>query len=151
LVTTVTARAVPVPVGFGFHPYLTIPGAPREDWEIELPVREHLVLDERMIPTGERRPVTIAPGSLGDRRFDDGFVSLEPGRPFALSGAGRRIEVRFGERFPYAQVFSPPGADFICFEPMTAPANALRSGDDLPVVAPGERFSAEWSIAVGGP
>jgi galactose mutarotase-like enzyme len=148
IATTVTALDVATPVAFGFHPYLTIPGMPREELEIEVPVHEQLVLDDRLIPTGERRPVSVPPGPLGARSFDDGFAALEPGVPFALSGNGRRIEVRFGELFPYAQVYSPPGADFICFEPMTAPANALRSGDDLPVVQPGDSFAATWSIEV---
>jgi hypothetical protein len=31
---------------------------------------------------------------------------------------------------------------------MTAPANALRSGEGLRLIAPGERFTASFSIAV---
>ena len=148
LATTVTPDDVDVPVAFGYHPYLHVPGAPREQWEIELPVREHLVLDERMIPTGEREPVRCEPAPLGARSFDDGYAGLEPGRPFAVTAAGRRIEARFGERFPFAQVYSPPGAQFICFEPMTAPTNALRSGEKLPVARPGVSFAATWGIRV---
>jgi aldose 1-epimerase len=147
--TTVEAdRGVAVPVSFGFHPYFRIPGAPRQEWRIEIPVRDRLVLDERMIPTGAREPAGRLDGPLGDRAFDDAYASLEPGRAFAVEGAGRRIEVRFDERFPFAQVYSPPGAEFICFEPMTAPTNALRSGDALPVVQPGDTFTATWSITV---
>jgi aldose 1-epimerase len=141
-------RSSDVPVSFGFHPYFTLPGAPRQEWQIEIPVRERLLLDDRMIPTGEREPATALDGPLGDRSFDDGYVGVDHARPFAVEGGGRRIEVRFDERFPYAQVYSPPGAEFICFEPMTAPTNALRSGQDLPVVAPGQTFAATWSILV---
>ena len=151
LTTTVTPDGVDVPVSFGYHPYLQVPGAPREQWQIELPVREHLVLDERMIPTGEREPVRYEPAPLGARSFDDGYAGLEPGRPFAVTAAGRRIEARFGERLPFAQVYSPPGAQFICFEPMTAPTNALRAGELLPLVRPGESFAAAWSIRVAEP
>jgi galactose mutarotase-like enzyme len=106
------------------------------------------VLDERMIPTGARLPILYEPGPLGARSFDDGYAKLEPGRPFVAAGAGRRIEVRFGEHFEFAQVYSPPGAPFICFEPMTAPTNALRSGEDLPVLPQGESFTATWEIRV---
>ena len=147
--TTVEAdRDVDVPVSFWFHPYFRLPGMPREEWLIEIPVGERLLLDERMIPTGEREPAGDLNGSLGERTFDDAYAAVEAGRPFALSSAGRRIEVRFDERFPFAQVYSPPGAEFICFEPMTAPTNALRSGEDLPVVAAGESFTAAWTIEV---
>ena len=50
--------------------------------------------------------------------------------------------------YPAAQVFSPRGAQFVCFEPMTAPANALRSGDGLRRVAPGAAFTAVFRIDV---
>jgi galactose mutarotase-like enzyme len=149
IATTVEAdRDSGVPVSFGYHPYFQLPGTPRQKWQIEIPVRERLVLDERMIPTGEREPAGSLDGPLGDRSFDDAFKGVEHGRPFVLEGGGRRIEVRFDERFPFAQVYSPPGAEFICFEPMTAPTNALRSGEDLPIVEPGESFTAAWTIAV---
>ncbi len=149
IATTVDAdRDAAVPVSFGYHPYFRLPAAPREQWEIEVPVRERLVLDDRMIPTGGREPAGELDGPLGDRSFDDAFAGVERGRPFALSAAGRRIEIRFDERFPFAQVYSPPGAEFICFEPMTAPTNALRAGADLPVAQPGESFTATWTIAV---
>ena len=149
IATSVIAdRGMAVPVSFGFHPYFRLPGAPREDWEIAVPVSERLVLDGNMIPTGEREPAGELDGPLGDRAFDDGFAGVEAGEPFALAGGGRRIEVRMNEQFPFAQVYSPPGAGFICFEPMTAPTNALRSGDHLPVVEAGETFVAVWTIAI---
>jgi aldose 1-epimerase len=141
-------RGTAVPVSFGFHPYLRLPGAPREEWEIKVPVQERLLLDDYMIPTGEREPAGDLSGPLGDRGFDDGYAGVEADQPFTLAGGGRRIEVRMNEYFPFAQVYSPPGAGFICFEPMTAPTNALRSGDHLPVVEPGETFVAVWTITV---
>jgi aldose 1-epimerase len=149
ITTTVRAnRDSGVPVSFGYHPYFTLPGAPREEWQIEVPVGERLVLDEQMIPTGAREPVTGLDGPLGERTFDDGYALVDHTRPFAVEGGGRRIEVRFDDRFPFAQVYSPPGAAFICFEPMTAATNALRRGEDLLIVAPGGSFSATWSIFV---
>jgi galactose mutarotase-like enzyme len=61
---------------------------------------------------------------------------------------GREIRVTFNTGFAAAQVFSPPGAPFICFEPMTAPTNALCSGAGLRWVAPGDAFTAAFTIAV---
>jgi galactose mutarotase-like enzyme len=148
IATIVKARDAEVPIAFGYHPYLRIPGVPREHWEIDLPVREHLTLDASMIPTGEREPVRFEPEPLGDRSFDDGYAALVPDHPFALAGAGRRIAVKFGERFPFAQVYSPPHAEFICFEPMAAPTNALRSGEELQFALPGQSFAAVWVIQV---
>ena len=147
LTTTLTATGTrPVPIAFGYHPYLQLPGVPRAEWEITLPVGDRLLLDERLVPTGERAPAGALDGPLGERTFDDGFTLDELRGPFVLAGGGRRIEVAFEAGYPYAQVFAPPTADAICFEPMTAPADALRHGP--PAVAPGESFSARFSVGV---
>jgi len=121
---------------------------PRADWQVELPAMRHLELDERWIPTGASRPVAAQAGPLGDRTLDDGYVDVATGTEFAVAGGGRRIVVRFEAGYPVAQVFAPAADDVICFEPMTAPTNALRSGDRLPLVAPGQRYTAAFSITV---
>jgi galactose mutarotase-like enzyme len=140
---------VAVPVAFGYHPYLRLPGLPREAWEVTLPVRAHAELDDRGIPTGATSDVSVPPGPLGDRVYDDLFPRLDDEPVFALAGAGRRLEVRFEAGYPVAQVYAPAGEEFICFEPMTAPTDALaRGGPDLPLVQPGGEFTARFSIAV---
>ena len=79
-----------VPLAFGFHPYLAPPGAPREDWLIELPAMRHLALDAtrfRSVPTRRRcqQASSAQRFELGEREFDDGFDSVaEPAR-FAVS------------------------------------------------------------------
>jgi aldose 1-epimerase len=148
--TTVTATCDrEVPVSFGYHPYFQLPGVPREEWQIELPVRSRFVLDERMIPTGETEPVEPISRPLGDQDFDDGYAELDDPARFALEGGDRRIEVSFVEGYPFAQVYSPRDQSLICYEPMTAPTNALTTGgDDLPLVPPGESYSAVFAISV---
>ena len=83
-----------------------------------------------------------------DTSFDDGYDSIEDGAVFSVSGGGREIAVTHECGFPAAQVFSPIDAAFVCFEPMTAPANALCSGDGLRFVAPGASYTATFSISV---
>jgi len=145
--TTVTPSGdTAVPLCFGFHPYLTLAGAARERWEVELPVREQLVLDECMIPTGAREPVDYAPVALDGRSWDDAFAGLASPPRFVASTDRRTVALELGEGYEYSQVFSPPDAEFICFEPMTAPTNALSSGDGLRMVAPGESYRAAFSV-----
>ena len=147
--TTVRPTGViAVPLSFGYHPYLTLPGIPRAEWRVEIPASDRAVLNDSGIPTGEVDPVDFEPGPLGSRTFDDMFPDVAPGSRFVLEGRGRRIEVVFEEGYPVAQVFAPEGKDFICFEPMTAPTKALISGDALRKVSPGAEFSAAFSIAV---
>lgn len=150
LSTTVIATGdASVPVAFGFHPYLSLPGVDREDWAVEIPVFERLVLDERSLPTGERERVEIEDGPLGARTFDDAFAAPTPGSSFALTGGGRRIELGFGEGYPFAQVYAPADDAVIAYEPMTAPTNALLTGGpDLLLLRPGERYRSVFSIAV---
>lgn len=138
---------VDVPVSFGFHPYLAPPGAPREDWIVELPERTRLLLDDRGLPTDEtvRQPAERAP--LGDRAFDDLYADLPIVPEFAVTAAGRRIAIRFDHGFPFAQVYAPPDQGLLCFEPMTAPTDALRTDAYLPLVEPGGTFAATFTIA----
>jgi galactose mutarotase-like enzyme len=140
-----------VPASFGWHPYLRLPGVPRADWWVELPVRRRSLLDFRAIPTGASEPVKIEPGPLGDRTYDDHFVELERPATFVLAGGGRRIELELGQGYSFAQVYAPPLGDdeaYICFEPMTAAVNALKSGEGLHSVAPGASFRADFTLRV---
>lgn len=144
----IASGGVEVPVAFGFHPYLHLPGAPRAEWVLEAPVRERLELDERMLPTGRREPVRIEPAPLGDRHFDDAYLAPTAGEPFALSGGGRRLELRLGEGYPFAQIYAPADADAVAIEPMTAPTNALLGGEGLRWLEPGAELTATFSIAL---
>jgi aldose 1-epimerase len=121
-----------VPISFGFHPYLAIPGSERSSWLVAMPV------DGGMHN-----------GRLEDKQFDTPFTELT-GRPptFSISDPRIRLSVAFNAGYRVAQVYSPRGTDFICFEPMTAPTDALRTGRGLRAVAPGANFTAEFSVGV---
>ena len=151
LTITTTLRATgedTVPVSFGYHPYLRVPGTPRESWLVTLGAFRHLTVDEWMIPTGEREPIERRSLCLRERSFDDGFDGLSVPAEFELAAQGFALSVEFLEGFSYAQVYAPTGQDFICFEPMTAPTNALNSGDGLALVPPGAEYRAAFSIAI---
>jgi aldose 1-epimerase len=142
---------VEVPISFGYHPYLRLPGVERADWRIEIPVCERLVLDADELPTGEREPAHLEDGPLGPRTFDDEFVAPEGSAPMAIEGGSRRIEVALLSGYPYTQVYAPADDDVVALEPMTAPTDALiAAGPELPLVAPGDTFRAEFSITVSG-
>jgi aldose 1-epimerase len=132
----------PVPLCFGFHPYLQLPDVPRDQWVIETPPLRHLKLDDRGLPTGETEEQPAITEPLGDKTFDDGYDEVPDGAVFAVSGGGRRIEVHFEEGYPAAQIFAPPGEDVVCFEPMAAPTDALRRGG-YRSAQPGD-----WGVAV---
>jgi aldose 1-epimerase len=147
IVTTVAATGGDrVPVSFGFHPYLRLPGSSRTGWQLQLPAAERLALDDEMIPTGERSAAPVGHVPLGESSWDDGFaVGAQPAR-YVAEDADAGIALELVDGFPFSQIYAPPGKDFICFEPMTAPTNALCSGDGLTLLAPGEEYRAEFRI-----
>jgi galactose mutarotase-like enzyme len=146
--TTVTAtgdRAVPL--CFGFHPYLRLPGVARGEWIIETPPLRHLSLDDRGLPTGETTSQEAGKEALGDKAFDEAYDQVDAGAVFAVSGGGRRLEVHFEQGYSATQIFAPVGEDLVCFEPMTAPTDALSRGG-YRSVRPGEPAVAVFSIRV---
>ncbi len=148
-VTTLRATGVvPVPVAFGWHPYLRLPGLPREEWVVEADVAEHLTLTEDMIPTGEAPFEPFEDGPLGDRSFDDGYRGAA-GATFVLRGGGRRLALSLDEGYTHGQIFAPLDQELVALEPMTAPADALRSGWDLRHVPPGQALRCAFRLAVG--
>jgi aldose 1-epimerase len=136
-----------VPMCFGFHPYLQLPEATRDQWTIETPALRHLQLDQQGLPTGQTARQPAGTERLSDKAFDDGYDEVAEGAVFAVSGGGRRIEVHFEQGFPAAQIFAPPAENVVCFEPMTAPTDALRRGG-YRSVPPGDWGVAQFSIRV---
>ncbi|APE17056.1 aldose epimerase [Mycobacterium sp. WY10] len=146
--TTVTATtSAAVPLCYGFHPYLTIPGVPRSEWTLQTPPLHHLPVDDRGIPTGEVVDWPAYSEMLGDRTFDDGYDGVPPGGVFALAGGERRIEVVFDQGFPAAQIFAPGNDDVVGLEPMAAPTNALSTGGYSTAV-PGRPAVSVFTIRV---
>lgn len=136
-----------VPVSFGWHPYFRLPTVPRRDLVVHLPARHRLELDERMLPTGRSVREPAEEVVLAGRTFDDSY-RLGRQRVLALSGRGRRLSVRLGSGYPHAQVYAPEGKAFVALEPMTAPTNALVTGEH-PTVPAGGSFSATFEVVVG--
>jgi galactose mutarotase-like enzyme len=150
--------SVAVPLSFGWHPYLTLPGVVRADLSADLPPREVIELDARMLPTGGQRDVEATTVLLGDgpmeNVLDDAYRlgDAVTDRTFVLrgpddAGVERSVRVEVGEGYSHAQAYAPRGRAFAAFEPMTAPINALVSGDHR-FVEPGGQFSATFTIAV---
>lgn len=146
--TVIASGEDPVPIAFGFHPYLRMPGLPRAEWTVSFPVRRRLLLDSKGIPMGATEPVEPIHGAIGERTWDDGFDRIDSHARFEVHAGRRTITLEYTDGYPVAQIFAPPGQDYICVEPMTAPTNALNGqGDAYRSLPAGERFSATFRIA----
>ena len=148
--TSVVAHGdAPVPVSFGWHPYWRVPGR-RHSWTVELPDLERVRLDRRGLPTGSRSHAPAETVALADHEFDDLFTAAGSRRSVTLHGRGAQLRVDLDAGYPFLQFYAPAGSPFCCLEPMTAPTNALVTGNH-PVVAPGESFHATFVASVASP
>ena len=138
----------PVPVSFGFHPYLGLADLPRAEWQLRLPTMRRLRLDAHGIPNGETEDFDRFEGKLGALEFDEGFALKDERTSFSLIGSQMRISVDFLVGYRYAQLFAPKREDLVAVEPMTAPTGALSRGRGLEVVSPGGCFHAVFQIRI---
>jgi aldose 1-epimerase len=153
----------PAPYGTGQHPYFTAGPAALAEWELELPAARWLPLDERGIPSGPAQDISGTPVDfrdghpIGDTVLDHALTGLDrarDGRVWAhVRSAGRQVSMWAGPGYGWLQVFTSDTLHgerhrrAVAIEPMTCPPNALVSGDDLIVLAPGESVSHTWGVA----
>jgi aldose 1-epimerase len=155
----------PMPIVIGYHPYFQLHDAPRDSWTVHLAADRIWVLNDKLTPTGETKPLEeIFPGAaalrLGDVTLDHVFGGLQrdaEGRAhFSVRGKNEKIEVVYGPKFNTAVVYAPKGrGEFICFEPMTGVTNAFNLAyrgiyNDLSSVAPGETWDESFWIHPSG-
>ncbi|MFF7682783.1 aldose 1-epimerase family protein [Microbacterium sp. NPDC007973] len=151
--------ATAAPVALGVHPYLQIGGVPTADLVVRSTGTTTLVLDDRNIPVDE---VPVGAGTdlragvrLGDAALDNGYRGLDRdaeglAHHTLTATDGARVELWQDEGFRWAQVFTTdryPGHSLaVAIEPMTAPANAFATGDDLERLEPGDILHREWGV-----
>ena len=117
----------PLPVAFGYHPYLSPPRRAARPMELDIPVPH---------PPRARRPPDphrrARAGADRARRRSAGAASTMPSptsAPTAASpsrAAGARSLSTLLEGYDFAQVYAPADRDLVCFEPMTAPDQRAR-------------------------
>ena len=145
--TVMPTTAASVPLCFGYHPYLSLPGVARADWLLETPTMRHLPVDNWGLPTGSHEDWTGSAEPLKSTVYDDGFDQVPDGSVFAISGGERRIEVTFIKGYPAAQLFAPGNDDIVAIEPMAAPTDSLRRGNYRFAVA-GKPEKCRFSVKV---
>lgn len=159
------ASAIPAPVAVGSHPFPCIGDVPTEDLVVTLDAATRIVVDERLNPTGTE-PVDGTRFDLrggqrvGDFDLDTAYTDIPPRLDgtralTATAPDGRSVTVWGDSNFAHAQVFNTdqfPVHDgaatswAVALEPTTAPPNALASGEDLHMVAPGDTWELTWGI-----
>ena len=121
--------AGPMPVAIGFHPYFKVNDAPRDAWSVHLAAKDHVLLTNTLVPSGQVEPAKMTDTKLEGVVLDDVFTNLVRGADgratFWVQGASEKISVVYGPKYPVAVVYAPKGRDFICFEPMAGVTNVF--------------------------
>jgi aldose 1-epimerase len=164
--TATNLSDTPAPYAVGAHPYLVAGPGPLDGWELTLPARTRLQVDEQLIPVGRqdvtgseldfREPRPLRSTSL-DTTFTDLVRDAEDRVEVALrdASAGTGVALWMDAAHRWLQVFTGdalptrPRAS-LAVEPLTAPPDAFNSGEDVVVLAAagaeGDRHSASWGI-----
>ncbi|MEI8126359.1 MAG: aldose epimerase [Actinomycetota bacterium] len=162
--TTVTNRdEVPIPFGLGFHPYLAVTTPSIEGATLEVPAGAFVETNERLLPTGAILPVAGMPQdfrvakSINGHEINTTYTELvrdNSGMATAVvtDANGQTVELSVDRNFPYLQVYTGDQLEkgrrrtSVAIEPMTCPPEALRSGKDVVVLEPGQRWAASWRV-----
>lgn len=165
--TAANTTDAPAPYASGAHPYLALGTGPVDGLELTMPAATRLLTDpERLLPTGRE----AVEGSSYDFRvtrplrglaLNDSFTDLERDeRGVATTllrdpATGLGVALWVDDQHRWLLLYTAddvPGTArrSIAVEPMTAPPDAFRSGDDLvvlgPAGSPDDEVSATWGI-----
>lgn len=154
------------PYGTGAHPFLRVGDVPAAELELTVAAERYLEVDERLNPV-ELRDVEgtafdvrdakrVAQLELDTAYTGVGFGDVVDGRGISAWVAapdGARTILRQDVDWPWVQAFTtdiyatPDGPiSAVAVEPMTAPPNALNSGDDLIWLQPGDEWQGGWDL-----
>ncbi|PCN48368.1 hypothetical protein Csp2054_06515 [Curtobacterium sp. 'Ferrero'] len=151
------------PFAVGAHPYLRAGDTPPEDLVVTLDAATAFSTNEQKVPDGSF-DVTGTDSDLragrraGDSDLDTAYTDITPDaegvrRTTVHGPEGDGVELWQDESFRYVQVFTsrtfPRGEGTglaVAVEPMTAPANALNSGEGLRWLEPDETWTGTWGI-----
>jgi aldose 1-epimerase len=162
--TTIVNRSnAAAPVACGFHPYLTAGTPTVNTATLQLRADTWLPTGKQQIPTGRESVAGTAydfreAKPIGDLELDHTFTGLArdaDGRfRLRLSGA-HDVSVWMDGAYPYVEIFSGDTLDparrrqGLGVEPMSAPPNALVTGESVVRLEPGESWQGSWGVEPG--
>ena len=156
----------PAPYASGAHPYLTVGAGPIDSWELLLPAGTRSIADERLLPVSTEAvsgtPYDFrARRTIGDVTFNDAFTDLAHDEHGVATtslrdpATGHEVELWVDAQHRWLQLYSADDVAAtarrsLAVEPMTANADAFRSGQDLitlaPAGEPGDEVSVAWGL-----
>jgi aldose 1-epimerase len=144
----------PMPAGLGWHPYFHKgPGA-----QLKAHLEGVWLTDEECLPTRLAQGTHFGDWSRGDEVAREALIDhCHTGWPgvaqILLPEPGLRLALTATRALRWLHIYSPPGKDFFCVEPVSQIPNAINrsappalTGQKL--LAPGERLEARVTLSV---
>jgi len=160
---------IEIPIGLGWHPYFSL-GIPSDELELQLPPCKQIVVNNRMLPTGNRQVFNAFAQSrkIGDTTLDTPFTidnafsrkvttlsekkdEMTETISFLLKSPKHQLEIwqETGEgKFNFFQVFTPDHRQSVAIEPMTCNVNAFNNQDGLLILEPQASFSTRCGVRI---
>lgn len=143
---------VSLPVGDGWHPFFKT-GGKVDELMLQLPTDKKIMLDARMIPTGEveKYDKFSAPQKIGNMEFDNTFYVGDQGGRVATFVRDTENDLTINiwqdtKSYRYLQIYIPPERTSIAVEPMTCNVNSFNNNEGLIILEPGESFKASYGV-----
>lgn len=144
-----------IPVGVGWHPYFKL-GSAINDLQLRLPAVQEVLVDNRMLPTGELRSYeyfeTLRP--IKNAVLDTCFA-ITPNHHKAAAtllwsereGCGIEIWQQVGDRgLNYIQICTAPDRQSIAIEPVSCGLNAFNTGEGLVLLEPNGWYTTHFGV-----
>jgi aldose 1-epimerase len=150
-------HAEPAPAGFGLHPYF----ARAHDATLRFGAREVWTNLAEPLP---RQHIPVPPEwdharglRVGSAALDHCFTGWDGSAGIAWASGGPSLVIGASDLFRHLIIYTPPGQDFFCVEPVSHMTDAINrmDGDDhtgLRVLAPGATLQGEitFRLATSG-
>lgn len=163
--TLTNESAQEMPAGLGFHPYFSRTGQCR----LRVPATQMWAVDDEVMPTGiVAAPEALSqPGGMAvaDIDLDNALINVaDPARSQLRSELRGEIDwpewqgkatISASDNCAFVVLYSPPGQDFFCLEPVTHCTDAINmqakgiAGTGLQVLPPGGQMHAWMQIELG--
>jgi aldose 1-epimerase len=151
---TLTSEAeTPMPAGLGWHPYL--PRTPRTT--VTAAVSGLWASDDEVMPTALTKPPPALDPARGLRvdevRLDNCYTGWDRRAVVEWPERGARLVVTAESPLDFLMVYSPPGRDFFCLEPVSHAIDAVnlaaagRTDVGLLTLEPGRSLRASITLA----
>jgi aldose 1-epimerase len=154
--TVVNTDTVTIPIADGWHPYWRL-GGRADHWQLQFLSEAIVDFDDRLVPTGGLTQYSAfeTPRALGNTFLDNCFV-LKPELVSAACelfnpASGLRISFYPDSKYPYLQLYTPPGRESIAVENLSGAPDCFNNRMGLTLLQPGHSqiFAVKYKVSFG--